>query len=192
MKVLVRYNPESDEADEPPPGRAPQAAVGDYVHAHDRRLMFELLVPMTHEQSDRLEGDCAPLRSRSAAVADDSGDQGATGRGRGARRLEDRGSGSARGLRGGRQGREARRPRQGRLHHPGPRLQRRARFLHGSAPRPRCPALSVSRSAGRRSGTHWSRSAMARCRASRPSVRSPIGIWNGSGSSTRRGRDETA
>lgn len=56
VKVLVRYNPESDEQ-----MNRRQAArlkqLGDYVHAHDRRLMFELLVPMTHEQSDRLEGD---------------------------------------------------------------------------------------------------------------------------------------
>src|SRR6185312_727308 len=31
--------------------------LSDYVHAHAHRLLFELLVPMTHEQSDRLEGD---------------------------------------------------------------------------------------------------------------------------------------
>ena len=56
VKVLVRYNPESDEQ-----MNRRQAArlkqLGEYVHAHGRRFMFELLVPMTHEQSDRLEGD---------------------------------------------------------------------------------------------------------------------------------------
>ena len=56
VKVLVRYNVEDD-----PARNRRQAArlktLSDYVHAHGRRLMFELLVPMTHEQSDRLDGD---------------------------------------------------------------------------------------------------------------------------------------
>ena len=56
VKVLVRYNVEDDQAK-----NRRQAArlktLSDYVHAHGRRLMFELLVPMTHDQSDRLEGD---------------------------------------------------------------------------------------------------------------------------------------
>jgi 5-dehydro-2-deoxygluconokinase len=56
VKVLVRYNPESDEA-----MNRRQAArlrdVADYVHKSGQHFMFELLVPMTHEQSDRLEGD---------------------------------------------------------------------------------------------------------------------------------------
>ena len=54
--MLVRYNPESDEA-----MNRRQAArlrdVADYVHKSGQHFMFELLVPMTHEQSDRLEGD---------------------------------------------------------------------------------------------------------------------------------------
>ena len=56
VKVLVRYNPESDEA-----MNRRQAArlreLADYVHKSGQHFMFELLVPMTHEQSDRLEGD---------------------------------------------------------------------------------------------------------------------------------------
>jgi myo-inositol catabolism protein IolC len=56
VKVLVRYNPESDEA-----MNRRQAArlreLGDYVHQSNQYFLFELLVPMTHEQSDRLEGD---------------------------------------------------------------------------------------------------------------------------------------
>ncbi len=56
VKVLVRYNPESDEA-----MNRRQAArlreLADYAHKIGLRFMFELLVPMTHEQSDRLEGD---------------------------------------------------------------------------------------------------------------------------------------
>ena len=56
VKVLVRYNPESDAA-----MNRRQAArlkeLSDYCHRSGHRFMFELLVPMTHEQSDRLEGD---------------------------------------------------------------------------------------------------------------------------------------
>ena len=56
VKVLVRYNRENDEA-----MNRRQAArlkeLSDYCHQNRYRLLFELLVPMTHEQSDRLEGD---------------------------------------------------------------------------------------------------------------------------------------
>jgi len=56
VKVLVRYNPESDTG-----MNRRQAArlkeLSDYCHSSGHRFMFELLVPMTHEQSDRLEGD---------------------------------------------------------------------------------------------------------------------------------------
>jgi myo-inositol catabolism protein IolC len=52
----VRYNPESDEA-----MNRRQAArlreLADYVHKSGQHFMFELLVPMMHEQSDRLEDD---------------------------------------------------------------------------------------------------------------------------------------
>jgi hypothetical protein len=53
---LVRYDPESDEA-----MKRRQAArlreLADYLHKSNQHFMFELLAPMTHEQSDRLEGD---------------------------------------------------------------------------------------------------------------------------------------
>ncbi|MCI0468055.1 MAG: DUF2090 domain-containing protein, partial [Beijerinckiaceae bacterium] len=56
VKVLVRYNVEDDEA-----LNRRQAArlkeLCDYCHSHNRYFMFELLVPATHEQMDRLEGD---------------------------------------------------------------------------------------------------------------------------------------
>ena len=55
-KVLVRYNPESDEAVNRRQARRLKE-LSDYCHQHGYRLMIELLVPMTHEQSDRLEGD---------------------------------------------------------------------------------------------------------------------------------------
>lgn len=54
-KVLVRYNAENDEA-----MNRRQAArlkqVSDYCRQTNRHFLFELLVPMNHEQSDRLEG----------------------------------------------------------------------------------------------------------------------------------------
>jgi myo-inositol catabolism protein IolC len=56
IKALVRYNPEGDEA-----MNRRQAArlkeLGDYAHQQGEKFMFELLVPMTKDQSDRLEGD---------------------------------------------------------------------------------------------------------------------------------------
>jgi myo-inositol catabolism protein IolC len=54
-KVLVRYNTENDEA-----MNRRQAALlkefSDYCRQTKRHFLFELLVPMTHEQSDRVEG----------------------------------------------------------------------------------------------------------------------------------------
>src|SRR5260221_5061949 len=56
VKVLVRYNPEDDEAlNRRQAGRL--KALCDYLHAHRHAFMFELLVPPTAEQTDRLEGD---------------------------------------------------------------------------------------------------------------------------------------
>jgi myo-inositol catabolism protein IolC len=56
VKALVRYNPEDDEA-----LNRRQAArlkeLGDTAHSQGRYFMFELLVPATIEQLDRLEGN---------------------------------------------------------------------------------------------------------------------------------------
>jgi len=55
-KVLVRYNPEGD-----PGVNARQTArlrrLADWLHAHDRKLLFELLVPATPAQIDGAGGD---------------------------------------------------------------------------------------------------------------------------------------
>jgi 5-dehydro-2-deoxygluconokinase len=56
-KVLVRYNPEGDRA-----LNARQASrlkrLSEYLHGHtNTRFMFELLVPATQQQLDRLHGD---------------------------------------------------------------------------------------------------------------------------------------
>ena len=56
IKALVRYNPEDDEA-----MNRRQAArlkeLGEYAHQNGHYFMFELLVPMTKDQRERLEGD---------------------------------------------------------------------------------------------------------------------------------------
>lgn len=58
VKVLVRYNPESDEA-----LNRRQAALlktlSDVTHKRGLHFMFELLVPPTPEQNERLDGDQA-------------------------------------------------------------------------------------------------------------------------------------
>src|SRR5215475_2046227 len=55
-KVLVRYNPEGDTR-----LNRRQAArlrrLSNYLHAHDRKYMFELLVPATPEQLSQVGGD---------------------------------------------------------------------------------------------------------------------------------------
>ncbi|HEX7194222.1 MAG TPA: DUF2090 domain-containing protein [Chthoniobacterales bacterium] len=56
VKALVRYNPEDDEA-----LNRRQAArlkdLSDTAHKHDRHFMFELLVPPTAEQNERVKGN---------------------------------------------------------------------------------------------------------------------------------------
>ncbi|MBV8779500.1 MAG: DUF2090 domain-containing protein [Alphaproteobacteria bacterium] len=56
VKGVGRYNPEDDDA-----MNRRQAArlkeLGEYAHSEGQKFMFELLVPMTKDQSDRLEGD---------------------------------------------------------------------------------------------------------------------------------------
>lgn len=56
VKVLVRYNPEGDEAlNRRQAERLRQ--LSDYLHSHGHLFMFELLVPPTPEQMDRVEND---------------------------------------------------------------------------------------------------------------------------------------
>jgi myo-inositol catabolism protein IolC len=55
-KVLVRYNPDGD-----PTGNREQLAklrrLSDWLHGHDRRFLFELLVPAEPAQLERVGGD---------------------------------------------------------------------------------------------------------------------------------------
>jgi myo-inositol catabolism protein IolC len=55
-KVLVRYNPEGDAGmNERQLGRLKELA--DWLHANDRKFLFELLVPATDEQLESAGGD---------------------------------------------------------------------------------------------------------------------------------------
>jgi myo-inositol catabolism protein IolC len=56
VKTLVRYNPEADEAlNQRQATRLRE--LSDSAHKYGRFFMFELLVPATPEQMDRIEGD---------------------------------------------------------------------------------------------------------------------------------------
>src|SRR3954462_7378559 len=55
-KVLVRYNPDGDrEMNERQTARAKR--LSDWLHEHDRKFLFELLVPATDEQLEQAGGD---------------------------------------------------------------------------------------------------------------------------------------
>ena len=55
-KVLVRYNPEGD-AEMNQRQRARLRRLSDWLHEHDRRLLFELLVPAEEVQLASVDGD---------------------------------------------------------------------------------------------------------------------------------------
>ena len=123
-KVLVRYNPEGDpELNRRQAARLKQ--LSDYLHASGRLYMFELLVPAASRPScESLGGDKKAYDLRARPAPDGPGHPRAAGRRRRGGRLEDRGHRADGGLREGRRGGPPRRPRQGRLHHPGPRRGR--------------------------------------------------------------------
>jgi myo-inositol catabolism protein IolC len=79
-KVLVRYNPDADaEMNQRQAGRL--KILSDWLHSHDRRFLFELLVPATEEQlasvggdSDRYDAELRPnLMIRTIAELQDRG-----------------------------------------------------------------------------------------------------------------------
>src|SRR5919202_2109217 len=55
-KVLVRYNPDGD-AEMNSRQRERLKRLADWLHAHDRKFLFELLVPATDEQLSSVGGD---------------------------------------------------------------------------------------------------------------------------------------
>jgi myo-inositol catabolism protein IolC len=74
-KVLVRYNPDSD-ADMNREQTARLKRLADWLHDHDRKFLFELLVPATDEQlasvggdSDRYDAELRPELMRRAIEA---------------------------------------------------------------------------------------------------------------------------
>jgi 5-dehydro-2-deoxygluconokinase len=70
VKVLVRYNVESDPAMNRRQAER-LARLGDYCHAHGHKFMFELLVPPTEAQLARMGGDrqAYDLERRSGLMA---------------------------------------------------------------------------------------------------------------------------
>ena len=79
-KVLVRYNPDGD-ADMNARQTERLKTLADWLHARDRKFLFELLVPATDEQlaavdgdSDRYDAELRPdLMIRTIAALQDSG-----------------------------------------------------------------------------------------------------------------------
>ena len=68
-KVLVRYNPDGDaEMNERQLARLKELA--DWLHANDRKFLFELLVPAEHDAAGLRRRRHRPLRRRAAPGAD--------------------------------------------------------------------------------------------------------------------------
>ena len=97
-KVLVRYNPDGDaEMNERQTERLKR--LSDWLHEHDRKFLFELLVPAEDDQLEQVGRRRRPLRRRAAPRADAAHDRGVPGRRRRGGHLEDRGDRHAGGLR---------------------------------------------------------------------------------------------
>jgi myo-inositol catabolism protein IolC len=58
-KVLVRYNPEDEDSEVNERQRARLKVLSDWLHERERKLLFELLVPPTAPQLERVGGDAA-------------------------------------------------------------------------------------------------------------------------------------
>jgi myo-inositol catabolism protein IolC len=56
-KVLVRYNPDDPDTDMNERQLGRLKVLADWLHEHDRRFLFELLVPATEEQLAAVDGD---------------------------------------------------------------------------------------------------------------------------------------
>ncbi len=80
-KVLVRYNPEDPDEDMNQRQLGRLKKLSDWLHSHDRRFLFELLVPATDEQlgvvdgdTDRYDAELRPdLMRRAIEVIQDAG-----------------------------------------------------------------------------------------------------------------------
>jgi myo-inositol catabolism protein IolC len=56
-KVLVRYNPDDPDVEMNQRQLGRLKTLGDWLHEHDRKFLFELLVPATDEQLSSVGGD---------------------------------------------------------------------------------------------------------------------------------------
>src|SRR5581483_8338994 len=56
-KVLVRYNPDDPDTEMNARQLDKLKTLADWLHAHDRKFLFELLVPATDEQPSSVSGD---------------------------------------------------------------------------------------------------------------------------------------
>src|SRR5690349_16082725 len=56
-KVLVRYNPDDPDTEMNQRQLGRLKTLGDWLHEHDRKFLFELLVPATDEQLSSVGGD---------------------------------------------------------------------------------------------------------------------------------------
>jgi myo-inositol catabolism protein IolC len=56
-KVLVRYNPDDPDTDMNQRQLSRLKTLADWLHEHDRKFLFELLVPATEEQLAKVDGD---------------------------------------------------------------------------------------------------------------------------------------
>jgi myo-inositol catabolism protein IolC len=56
-KVLVRYNPDDPDTEMNPRQLRRLKILADWLHEHDRRFLFELLVPATEDQLAKVDGD---------------------------------------------------------------------------------------------------------------------------------------
>ncbi len=56
-KVLVRYNPDDPDTDMNKRQLERLKTLSDWLHQHDRKFLFELLVPATDEQLKSVDGD---------------------------------------------------------------------------------------------------------------------------------------
>ena len=56
-KVLVRYNPDDPDTEMNQRQLGRLKELSDWLHAHERKFLFELLVPATEEQLAQVDGD---------------------------------------------------------------------------------------------------------------------------------------
>ncbi len=89
-KVLVRFNPDGEaEMNGRQLERLKQ--LSDWLHEHDRKFLFELLVPATEDQLSSVEGDTDRYDAELRPGAHARGDRADPERGHRGRHLEDRG-----------------------------------------------------------------------------------------------------